>query len=76
MTETEEEQRLRYRKKAFALADHVGLTKPERRELASMIGFSESGSWIDLDIKQLHDLMMMLEGFAFVSYIISSRMEE
>jgi hypothetical protein len=72
----EEEKRLRYRKRAFSLADHIGLTKPERRELASLIGFSESGSWIDLDVKQLHDIMMMLEGFAFVSFIISNRMEE
>lgn len=75
MTETEEQKHRRYLLKAFALADHVGLTKSERRELAAMIGFSESGSWKELDMKQLHDIMTMLEGFAFVTFIINSRME-
>lgn len=75
MKETEDQKRRRYLLKAFALADHVGLTKDERHELASMIGFSESGSWKELDLKQLHDIMMMLEGFAFINFIINSRME-
>jgi hypothetical protein len=75
MTETEEQKHGRYLRKAFALADHVGLTKSERHELASLIGFSTSGSWKELSIQQLHDLMTMLEGFAFVTFIINSRME-
>jgi hypothetical protein len=76
--EAVEEVRQRRFKKAMALKEQLGLTDDERHELAQLINGvdkDEGGSWKDLPPKQLHDLITMMEGFAFISYLISQRMD-
>lgn len=63
-------------KKAMALKESIGLSASERHEIAMMIpglpdGFS--GSWKELNSSQLHDLITMMEGYAFISYLLLQR---
>lgn len=72
----EEEHRKLYLRKAFSMADLFRLDDDERHDLAHMIATvpaGHSGSWGELNILQLHELIMYLEGFAFVSSIIEMR---
>lgn len=75
--EVEEEKRGKRFRKAMALNDdHFHFTKEERYELARMIvgvDTESGGSWKDLDSKQLHDLITMMEGYAYINYMLLSR---
>lgn len=65
----------RYRK-AMALKEQLGLTKEERYELARMlprVDKDDGGSWKDLDTDQLHDLITMMEGYIWISYMMMQR---
>jgi hypothetical protein len=73
-----EEVRQRRFLKAMSMKEQIHLTDDERYELAQMImgvDKDDGGSWKDLNPKQLHDLITMMEGYAFISYLISQRMD-
>ena len=61
---------------AYAKSPGVKLTKESRYDLARMVPGVDSdgsGSWKDLSTSQLDDLINMLEGFVFITYL---RMEQ
>jgi hypothetical protein len=61
---------------AMQLKEDLGLTKAERYELAQMIpGVDKDygGSWKELNAKQLHDLITMMEGYAYITYMMGQR---
>jgi hypothetical protein len=63
-------------KKAMALKEELGFTKEERYELARMIpgvDKDDGGSWKELDSDQLHDLITMMEGYIWISYMMMQR---
>lgn len=65
----------RYRK-AMALKEQLGLSDDERYELARMlprVDKDDGGSWKDLDGDQLHDLITMMEGYIWISYMMMQR---
>ncbi len=65
-------------KKAHVLADEIGLSADERHELARMLPSIDSdtgGSWKDLDEKQYHDMLTMMEGFLLLTYQMMQRTE-
>lgn len=65
----------RYRK-AMALKEQIGLTTEERHELALMlprVDKDDGGSWKELDNDQLHDLITMMEGYIWISYMMMQR---
>lgn len=78
--EVEEERRSKRFRKAMALNDdHFQFTKEERYELARMlvgVDTETGGSWKELNSKQLHDLITMMEGYAFINWILSSRVDQ
>jgi len=62
----------------MALKDELGLTKDERYSLAQMIPGVDrdaGGSWKDLDAKQLHDLITMMEGWVFIQHLLIQRLD-
>lgn len=68
-----EEKRMTRLRKAFSLATDLHLTKAQRYELAQMlvgVDKDDGGSWKDLNPKQLHDLITMMEGFIYLSYLL------
>lgn len=75
--EVEEEKRAKRFRKAMALNDdHFKFTKEERYDLARMIvgvDTETGGSWKELNSKQLHDLITMMEGYAYINYMLLSR---
>jgi len=65
----------RYRK-AMVLKEELGLTTEERHELALMlprVDKDDGGSWKELDGDQLHDLITMMEGYIWISYLMMQR---
>ena len=71
-----EEKRMNRLRKAFSLATDLGLTKAERYDLAQMlvgVDKDDGGSWKDLNPRQLHDLITMLEGYIFVKFVVDNR---
>ena len=73
-----EEIRQRRFLKAMSLKDMLGLTDEERHELAQMIpgvDKDDGGSWKDLNPKQLGILLNFMEGFLFVTEILSQRVD-
>lgn len=63
-------------RKAMSLKEHLHLTDEERYELAQLIpgvDKDDGGSWKDLDSRQLHDLITMMEGYVLISHLISMR---
>ena len=73
-----EEIRERRFKKAMALKEELGLTKEERHELAQLlpgVDKDDGGSWKDLNPKQLHDLITMMEGFVYLTHIFQNRLD-
>lgn len=78
--EVEEERRSKRFRKAMALNDdHFHFTKEERYELARMlvgVDTETGGSWKELNSKQLHDLITMMEGYAFINWMLSSRVQK
>lgn len=73
-----EEIRQRRFKKAMALKEELGLTKEERHELAQLlpgVDKDDGGSWKDLNPKQLHDLITMMEGFVYLTHIFQNRLD-
>lgn len=75
--EIEKAKRLKRLRKAMAMNDdHFGFSDDERHELAKMIpSVTGEGSWKDLTSTQLHDLITMMEGFAYINYMLSQRQE-
>lgn len=62
--------------KAFAVATEIGLDDDERHELALMIpGVDKdgSGSWKDLNPRELHDLITKMEGYLEVKFLLDNR---
>jgi len=73
-----EEIRERRFKKAMALKEELGLTKEERHELAQLlpgVDKDDGGSWKDLNPKQLHDLITMMEGWVYITHIFQNRLD-
>lgn len=73
-----EEVRHRRFLKAMALKDAIGLTDDERHELAQMVmgvDKDDGGSWKELNPKQLHDLITMMEGYAYLTHLFSQRLD-
>lgn len=73
-----EETRLRRFKKAMALKEQLGLTPDERHSLAQIlpgVDKDDGGSWKDLDPKQLHDLITMMEGYVYITYLLMQRLD-
>lgn len=67
-----EEKRQNRLRKAFATATDIGLSKTQRHELAQLlpgVDKDDGGSWKDLDPKQLHDLITMMEGWIYIAYL-------
>lgn len=65
----------RYRK-AMALKEQLGFTTEERHELALMlprVDKDDGGSWKELDEDQLHDLITMMEGYIWITYMMMQR---
>jgi hypothetical protein len=65
----------RYRK-AMVLKEELGMTSEERHELALMlprVDKDDGGSWKELDEDQLHDLITMMEGYIWISYMMMQR---
>ena len=65
----------RYRK-AMVLKEELGLSDDERHELALMlprVDKDDGGSWKELDDDQLHDLITMMEGYIWISYMMMQR---
>lgn len=65
----------RYRK-AMVLKEELGMTNEERHELALMlprVDKDDGGSWKELDEDQLHDLITMMEGYIWISYMMMQR---
>ena len=65
----------RYRK-AMVLKEELGLDDDERYELARMlpsVDKDDGGSWKELDNDQLHDLITMMEGYIWISYMMMQR---
>jgi hypothetical protein len=67
-------EEIRHRRflKAMALKESIHLTDEERHELAQLligVDKDDGGSWKDLDPKQLHDLITMMEGHIYISYL-------
>lgn len=65
-------------RKAMSLAKHEGIALDdfERHELALMVPGVDrdgEGSWRDLTIKQLDSLITMLEGYAYIRFLIEQR---
>lgn len=63
-------------KKAMAMKESIGLTAYERRELAQMLPSVPSdfeGSWKELDQDQLHELITMMEGYIWITYMLTQR---
>jgi hypothetical protein len=73
--EVEASRRRRFQK-AMSLKDSIGLTDDERYQLAQWIpGVDKDfgGSWKELNPKQLHDLITMMEGFVLITHMINER---
>lgn len=67
-----EQKRQNRLRKAFATATDIGLTKDQRHDLAQLligVDKDDGGSWKDLDPKQLHDLITMMEGYIMITYL-------
>lgn len=65
----------RYRK-AMVLKEELSLSNDERHELALMlprVDKDDGGSWKELDEDQLHDLITMMEGYIWISYMMMQR---
>ena len=75
-TDTVEEIRLRRFHKAMSLKDTLGLTDDERYELAQMIPSvdkDDGGSWKELNPKQLGVLLNYMEGYLYITELLSQR---
>jgi hypothetical protein len=73
-----EETRRRRFKRAMVLKDDLHLTDEERHDLAQMVmgvDKDDGGSWKELNPKQLHDLITMMEGFIYISFLMSQRLD-
>ena len=65
----------RYRK-AMALKESLRLSQEERYSLAQMLPSVDKdygGSWRELNEEQLHDLITMMEGYVWISYMMMQR---
>jgi hypothetical protein len=74
-SQNQQGQSNRYRK-AMALKDELGLTDDERYSLAQLlvgVDKDDGGSWKALSDTQLHDLLTMMEGYIFISAIMTQR---
>lgn len=72
----EEDALLLRRRKAFSLSNSLHFTDDERHELALMVvGVDRdgTGSWRDLTMSQLHDLLTMMEGAIYIEHMKSQR---
>lgn len=73
-----EEARQRRFLKAMALKEALGLTPDERHELGKMIPGTDpdfDGSWKELNPKQLHDLITLMEGYVYIHHLLCERLD-
>ena len=73
-----EEKRQNRLRKAFSMATDIGLNDDERYELAQMlpsVDKDSKGSWKNLDPKQLHDLITMMEGWVFINHMVQAKLD-
>lgn len=62
--------------KAMAMKDEIGLTEEERHSLAQMIpgvDKDDGGSWKELNPKQLGTLLNYMDGYLYISELLSQR---
>lgn len=60
------------RKKAFALADELGLSRSDRIELAQTLLWRDLDTWQHLTDEQVSRLLDALEGFILVSHLLQT----
>lgn len=60
------------RKKAFALADELGLTRADRIELAQTLLWRDLDSWQRLTDEQVSRLLDALEGYRLVTHLLQT----
>jgi len=73
---TANDTRSRRYRKAMALKEQLGFTTEERHDLALMlprVDKDDGGSWKELDEDQLHDLITMMEGYIWITYMMMQR---
>lgn len=64
--------------KAMAMKEAIGLSDEDRYSLAQMLpGIDKDygGSWKTLDQDQLHDLITMMEGFIWISFMMQNQQQ-
>ena len=74
-----EEARVRRYPKAMVLKDELGLSNEERYALAQLlpgVDKDDGGSWKELNPKQLHDLITMMEGFIYLTFLMEQRLDD
>lgn len=63
------------RRKAYALATDIGLTRDERIALAQIVIFNEEiTSWRQLSDGQMGRLLDALEGYVYVNHMLVDRL--
>ena len=61
------------RRKLFALADEIGLTRDERLEISKAILWRDITSWSNLTEEQVARMLDALEGFEKVRWTLDNR---
>jgi hypothetical protein len=60
-------------RKAYALADEIGLTRDDRIELAKALLWRDIESWKWLDDDQARRLLDALEGYEKITWLLNQR---
>lgn len=60
------------RKKAFALADELGLSRADRIELAQTLLWRDLDSWQHLSDEQVGRLLDAMEGWVLISHLLQT----
>jgi hypothetical protein len=61
-------------RKAFALADEIGLSDDERYELSAFF-LGEESSWKNLNSMQLDRILDMMDGYVIITHIVNNRQQ-
>jgi hypothetical protein len=63
------------RRKAHMMCDKYGFVREDRLELARVLLWRDVESWTDLDDAEISRLLDALEGFAFVHWLMTNRVQ-
>lgn len=76
--EPDEAHKVKKFRRAWAMAEELGMTDKERYSLAQMlpgVDKDSGGSWKPLNDKQLHDLLTMMDGYVWLTHLFSQRLD-